>query len=76
MGFSEQNELYDQACAGRLRRQGNQEVFLAVSACSVRNNCAPYSEGAANRQLGIVRPPPPQSGYGRLHADDEAFRKN
>ena len=27
------------------------EDFLAVSACSFGDNCAPYSEGTANRQL-------------------------
>ena len=52
------------------------EDFLAVSACSVRDSCAPYSESAANQQLGNVRPPPPLSGFGRLHAGDEAFRKS
>ena len=52
------------------------EDFLAVSACCVRDICAPYSEGAANRQLGVVRPPPPPSGFVRLHADAEAFRKS
>ena len=76
MGISEQNEHLDQASAGRCRRQGNQEDFLAVSACSVRDNCAPYSESAANQQLGNVRPPPPLSGFGRLHAGDEAVRKS
>ena len=52
------------------------EDSLAVSACCVRDICAPYSEGAANRQLGVVRPPPPPSGFVRLHADAEAFRKS
>ena len=56
--------------------RATKEDFLAVSACSVRGNCAPHSKGAANRQLGIVRPPPPLSGFGRLHADDEAYCKS
>ena len=56
--------------------RATKEVFLDVSACSVRDICDPYSESAANRQLGLVRPPPPLSGLLRLHADAEAFRRS
>ncbi len=76
MGFSEQSELSTGLVPVGVEDRAIKEDSLAVSACCVRDICAPYSESAANRQLGFVRPPPPLSGLVRLHADAEAFRKS
>ena len=53
MGCSEQNELSTRLVLVGVKDKATKEDFLAVSACSVRDNCAPYSEGAAidNREL-------------------------